>query len=127
MRIIQTKDERNISAVTQQPRLEITDWNSSILRWKVVSKMPFMRRLALGVFCVLLPAWAQENPIQQLVEAARGGSVSTGLAGLVTKTLSPHGGTAVWGEDYLFVSDLAPSPTAAPVPVSEAGISIDGQ
>jgi hypothetical protein len=37
VRIIQTKDERNISAVTQQPSLEITDWNSSILRWKVAN------------------------------------------------------------------------------------------
>ncbi|MFL6466166.1 MAG: alpha/beta hydrolase [Bryobacteraceae bacterium] len=86
-----------------------------------------MRRLTIAVFCVLLPVQAQENPMQQLIEAARSGAASPGLAGLVTNTLSPHGGTAVWGEDYLFASDLTPSPTAAPVSASETGVSVDGQ
>jgi len=65
--------------------------------------------------------------VQQLVEAARGGTDPSELASLVTKTLGPHGGTAVWGEDYLFVSDLTASPTATPVSASEAGVAIDGQ
>jgi enterochelin esterase-like enzyme len=86
-----------------------------------------MRQVALLLFCASLFGWAQGNPMQQLVEAARGGGGSPDLATLVTKTLSPHGGTAVWGEDYLFVTDLAPTPTAAPVSASEAGVSIDGQ
>jgi enterochelin esterase family protein len=86
-----------------------------------------MKRFALAVLCAALPACAQENSIQQLVEAARSGADRPGLAALVTEKLSPHGGTAVWGEDYLFVTDLAPGPTAAPVSASEAGVGIDGQ
>jgi hypothetical protein len=45
VRIIQTKDERNISAVTQQPAPEIIDWNSSILRWKVAMLLMLARQL----------------------------------------------------------------------------------
>jgi len=65
--------------------------------------------------------------MQQLIEAARGGAASPELAGLVTKTLGPRGGTAVWGEDYLFVTDLSASAADKPVSASEAGVAIDGQ
>ena len=65
--------------------------------------------------------------MQQLVETARGGANTPGLATLVTKTLSPHGGAVVWGEDYLFVTDLASKPAAAPASVAEVGVGIDGQ
>lgn len=60
---------------------------------------------------------AQMHPLAQLIEAARGGPSSSGLEDLITKTLGAKGGTAVWGQDYLFV---APSP-------SPASISIDAQ
>jgi enterochelin esterase-like enzyme len=62
-------------------------------------------------------ATAQLHPLAQLVEAARGGSSSPGLESLITKTLGTKGGTAVWGEDYLFVT-----PSSSP-----AMISIDAQ
>ncbi|MBV9502482.1 MAG: hypothetical protein JO138_24185 [Acidobacteriaceae bacterium] len=70
---------------------------------------------------------AQVHPLQQLIEAARQGPTARGLADLIGKTLSPHGGTAVWGQDYLFVSNLAPDATSAPVHASMAAVSIDGQ
>ena len=73
--------------------------------------------------CVL----AQVHPLQQLIEVARQGPGVPGLADLIGKTLSPHGGTAVWGQDYLFVSNLAPDATSAPVHASMAAVSIDGQ
>ncbi|MBV9307086.1 MAG: hypothetical protein JOZ45_13145, partial [Acidobacteriaceae bacterium] len=79
-----------------------------------------MKRFAIAALCALLPVWAQENPMQQLIEAARGGAASPELAGLVTKTLGPRGGTAVWGEDYLFVTDLSASAADKPVSASEA-------
>src|SRR5208283_4905025 len=48
---------------------------------------------------------------------ARQGSNAPGLKDRITKTLSARGGTAVWGQDYLFVSN-------SPSPVS---VSIDNQ
>lgn len=61
-----------------------------------------MKILACFLFGAL--AFAQVSPLQQLIEGARSGD--RGLADLATKTLGPHGGVAVWGADYLFVSDL---------------------
>ncbi len=88
-----------------------------------------MRRIATAALCALLPTLvlAQVHPLEELIQAARGGPGSAGLASLVTKTLSAHGGTAVWGEDYLFVTDLTPTGASAPVAASQAGISIDQQ
>lgn len=60
---------------------------------------------------------AQIHPLEQLINAARQGPNATGLADLIKKTFSGKGGTAVWGQDYLFVTQSA-------VPAS---ISIDQQ
>jgi enterochelin esterase family protein len=88
-----------------------------------------MRRIATIALYALLPAlaWAQVHPLERLIDAARGGASSPGLADLVTKTLSPRGGTAVWGQDFLFVTDLTPAPNSEPVSTTQAGVSIDEQ
>jgi enterochelin esterase family protein len=62
-------------------------------------------------------AFAQTSPLEELIGIARQGPAAPGLQDRVAKTLSPRGGTAVWGQDYLFVSN-------SPSPVS---ISIDNQ
>ncbi|HTS26009.1 MAG TPA: alpha/beta hydrolase-fold protein [Bryobacteraceae bacterium] len=70
------------------------------------------------LFVLLLPgALAQTSSPEELIAAARQGPAAAGLKDLITKTLSPRGGTAVWGQDYLFVAD-------SPAPVT---ISVDGQ
>lgn len=78
--------------------------------------MPAMKTLALLVF-----AWsaasAQTSPLEDLIALARKGPAAPGLQDRITKTLSPRGGTAVWGQDYLFVSN-SPSPVT---------LSIDNQ
>jgi len=79
--------------------------------------------LALGSVC----ACAQVHPLEQLIETARQGPAAAGLAGQIAQTLSPHGGVAVWGGDYLFVSDLTVAPKNAAVSASSAGVSIDLQ
>jgi enterochelin esterase family protein len=61
--------------------------------------------------------YAQTPPWEDLIEAARQGAAAPGLKDRITKTLSARGGTAVWGQDFLFVAD-APSPVT---------ISIDQQ
>ncbi|MDQ2841729.1 MAG: alpha/beta hydrolase-fold protein [Acidobacteriota bacterium] len=75
-----------------------------------------------GVWAALWFAFAsisasQVHPLAQLIEAARNGPSTPGLADLITKTLSPKGGVNVWGQDYLFVT-----PSSSP-----AALSIDGQ
>jgi enterochelin esterase family protein len=52
-----------------------------------------------------------------LIRLARQGPAAPGLQERIAKTLSARGGTAVWGQDYLFVA-------SAPSPVT---ISIDNQ
>ena len=75
-----------------------------------------MRRLLL--FLVAAAAcFAQTSPLEELIDAARGGPSAPGLKDKITATLSARGGTAVWGQDYLFVAD-------SPAPVT---ISIDQQ
>jgi len=75
-----------------------------------------MKTLALLLFAG--PAlFAQTSPLEELIALARQGPAAPGLQERITKTLSPRGGTAVWGQDYLFVS-------SSPSPVS---ISIDNQ
>jgi enterochelin esterase-like enzyme len=71
--------------------------------------------------------FAQSSPLEQVVTAARQGPAAPGLVDLVTKTLSAHGGIAIWGQDYLFVSDLTVAPKNDPVSATSAGISIDMQ
>ena len=62
-------------------------------------------------------AYAQVHPLAQLIDTARQGPATPGLAELITKTLSAKGGAAVWGQDYLFVT-----PSSSP-----ASVSIDEQ
>jgi enterochelin esterase-like enzyme len=62
-------------------------------------------------------AFAQTPPLEELIGLARQGPAAAGLQDRITKTLSPRGGTAIWGQDYLFVSN-------SPSPVS---ISIDNE
>jgi enterochelin esterase-like enzyme len=62
-------------------------------------------------------AYAQTPPLEELIGIARQGPAAPGVKDAITKTLSARGGTAVWGQDYLFVSN-------SPTPVS---ISIDNQ
>jgi hypothetical protein len=61
--------------------------------------------------------FAQTAPWEELIATARKGSTTPGLKDVITKTLSAHGGNAIWGQDYLFVAE---SPTPAT-------ISIDSQ
>jgi len=68
--------------------------------------------LALGTI-----AYAQDHPLAQLIVAARQGPATPGLQDLASKTLSPKGGVAVWGQDYLFIT-----PSTSP-----ASVSIDAQ
>jgi enterochelin esterase-like enzyme len=79
--------------------------------------------LALGSLC----ACAQVQPLEQLIETARQGPAAVGLANQIAQTLSAHGGVAVWGGDYLFVSDLTVAPKNAAVSATSAGVSIDQQ
>ncbi|WP_321476663.1 alpha/beta hydrolase-fold protein [uncultured Paludibaculum sp.] len=62
-------------------------------------------------------AHAQTHPLESLIETARTGPSAPGFKDLVGKILTAKGGTAVWGQDFLFVA-------AAEDAVS---ISIDGQ
>src|SRR5450759_4255543 len=62
-------------------------------------------------------ALAQTPPLAELIDLARQGPAAPGLKDRVTKTLGARGGNAVWGQDYLFVSD-------SPAPVT---ISLDNQ
>ena len=61
--------------------------------------------------------YAQTPPWEELIETARQGAAAPGLRDCIAKTLPARGGTAVWGQDFLFVAD-APSPVT---------ISIDQQ
>ncbi len=78
-----------------------------------------MKQLSfLMLWCFLVySAHAQTHPLEQLIEAARQGADAPELSSLVAKTLTPKGGVAVWGQDYLFVTES----TAA------VSVSIDGQ
>src|SRR5450759_5343847 len=62
-------------------------------------------------------ALAQTPPLEELISLARQGPAAPGLKDRIAKTLSARGGNAVWGQDYLFVSD-------SPAPVT---ISLDNQ
>lgn len=64
-----------------------------------------------------LCAGAQTHPLESLIDAARKGPSSPGLAEFIAKTLTTKGGTAVWGQDFLFVMASDDAVT----------VSIDGQ
>ncbi|MBZ5620024.1 MAG: esterase [Acidobacteriia bacterium] len=72
-----------------------------------------MKRFVL--FLLLLPAaFGQTSALEELIATARQGPSAAGLKDRIAKTLSPRGGTAVWGQDYLFVAD-SPSPVTISV------------
>jgi enterochelin esterase-like enzyme len=60
-----------------------------------------MKTIAL-LLTLTLAASAQPQPLEALISLARQGPAAPGLAAAITKTLSERGGTAVWGQDYLF-------------------------
>jgi enterochelin esterase-like enzyme len=74
-----------------------------------------MKSLYLILLCTA--AFSQTPPLQELINLARTGPNTPGLKDAITKTLGARGGSAVWGQDYLFV-------TTSPTP---ATISIDNQ
>jgi enterochelin esterase-like enzyme len=78
--------------------------------------VPVMKKFGLFLLASSA-AFAQTSPLEELIGIARQGPAAPGLQDRITKTLSARGGTAVWGQDYLFVSN-------SPSPVS---ISIDNQ
>jgi enterochelin esterase family protein len=61
-------------------------------------------------------AFAQTSPHEELIAAIRQGATSPALNDLITKTLGARGGTAVWGQDYLFV---ASSPTPVTIAIDQ--------
>ena len=67
------------------------------------------------VFLLSTAIFAQTPPLEQLINRARQGP-SPGLVEQITKTLSPRGGNAVWGQDYLFVAN---SPTPATISIDQ--------
>lgn len=75
-----------------------------------------MKFITLSVL-LACAAVAQVHPLEQLIATARLGPPAPSLAEQITKTLSPRGGVAVWGQDFLFV-------TASDVPIS---VSINQQ
>jgi len=75
-----------------------------------------MKKFAL-LLLTASAAFSQTPPLEELIGLARQGPAAAGLKDRIAKTLSARGGTAVWGQDYLFVSN---SPTAV-------SISIDNQ
>jgi enterochelin esterase family protein len=89
-----------------------------------------MKRITILALCLAFvrAASAQEHPLAQLIDTARQGPETPGLAELITKTLTPKGNTAVWGQDYLFVVE-SPAPASvsidqqAPVPMAKVGSS----
>lgn len=84
----------------------------------------------IPLFAVFIPAFVsaqQQHPLEQLVQAARRGPNTPGLPDLVTTTLGPHGGVAVWGQDFLFVTDLTTGPKFQPVTATSASVSVDFQ
>jgi enterochelin esterase-like enzyme len=80
-----------------------------------------MRRIATLLFVCTLPSLlaAQIHPLEQLLQTARQGPAATGLADQISQTLSPKGGVAVWGQDYLFVTDVGAA--------AQAAVSVDTQ
>jgi enterochelin esterase family protein len=74
-------------------------------------------RIFAVLFFSLSAALAQTSPQEDLIAAIHQGTTGPALTALITKTLGARGGSAVWGQDYLFVA-------SAPAVVT---ISIDQQ
>ena len=69
------------------------------------------------IACLILLStaiFAQTPPLEELIDLARQGPSAPGLKERITKTISPRGGNAVWGQDYLFVAD-SPSPASVAI------------
>jgi len=73
--------------------------------------------VALSLMSSMMLCAQQAHPLAQLIDAARQGPSRAGLAELISTTLTPKGGVAVWGQEFLFV-------TASDMP---ATVSINGQ
>src|SRR5689334_9683347 len=67
---------------------------------------------------------AQTSPLEDAIEAARGGPSSPDLKPRIVKAVTGQQGVAVWGQDYLFVAN-SPSPVIVsidqqpPVPLAQ--------
>src|SRR3954447_26453171 len=73
-------------------------------------------KILVAFLLTCLPVFAQASPQEALIAAIHQGTASPALNELVTKTLGPRGGTAVWGQDYLFVAN---SPTPATISIDQ--------
>jgi enterochelin esterase family protein len=71
-----------------------------------------MRTLAA---CLLtcLSLLAENSPLQDAIEAARGGPSSPELKARIAKAVSGQQGVAIWGQDYLFVANSPSQVTVA--------------
>jgi enterochelin esterase family protein len=78
--------------------------------------MKLLAALAIAL-ALCVASRAQMHPLAQLIEAARQGPSNPALADMISKTLGPKGGVAVWQQEFLFV-------TASDTPAS---ISINGE
>lgn len=81
----------------------------------------------LLVFAASALTAADVHPLEQLITAARQGPATSGLPDLISTALTPHGGAAVWGQEYVFATDLPFGANASLVTASDVGVSIDGQ
>lgn len=65
-----------------------------------------MKQLAAVAIALALSvaSHAQMHPLAQLIETARQGPSTPGLAGMISKTLGAKGGVAVWEQEFLFVT-----------------------
>jgi len=84
-----------------------------------------MRTLAIGLLTGLA-LLAQTSPLEDAIEAARGGPGNPELATRIAKAISGNQGVAVWGQDYLFAA-TSPSPVTIAIdqqpPVSLAQVA----
>ncbi|MCL4794230.1 MAG: esterase [Bryobacteraceae bacterium] len=63
-----------------------------------------MKTFALLLAAACAAAAQAPHPLEALVDLARQGPAAPGLAAAIAKTLSPNGGAAVWGQDFLFAA-----------------------
>src|SRR6185369_12115606 len=69
----------------------------------------------LAAVCLLTPLFAQ-TPIEDAIEAARGGPSAPGLQERLTKIRPTGQGVTIWGQDFLFVAN---SPNAVTVAIDQ--------
>lgn len=61
-----------------------------------------------------IPLIAQNSPLEDAIDAARGGPANPDLKTRLAKAMSAPQGVVVWGQDYLFVA-TSPSPVAVSI------------